>query len=637
MASRPRILEAVGRFATLDAPSSPRHPERRQKTMAYGPMTHSLLSPAPTWRRIAACWFIALTVTAIQPSICRPASVADAPDSTQESRTVDLAADLHRTARPVFPGRPHVALALAGGGARGLAHIGVLRALEENHIGVDLICGTSMGAIIGGLYAAGIGPDSLETIVRAINWRDLLANTPSRASLLLSQKEKTDDWFVSLPLHGLRPQWPNGATSGQRLYNFLSSLTEDATYRSGSDFDSLPVRFRAVATDLVTGERVVLADGELASAMRASTAFPLAIAPLREGNRLLADGGLVDPLPVQLADSLSDGPVVAINTTSGLAAAGQLRDPYMLANQATSVMTAPRLSAALAEADFVCVPALGTVTNVDFGAVDTIIAIGYEAGQVLARQILANTHQDHDPAIQGTERDGQATDRHVLAQIQFHGNTAITDSALQSALEQKVDQPYDRGDLMASLRRLERLYARRHYTLAAITGANWDTTNGNLSIAIDEAPLAGVDLSGNRSVKSWVILRNFPLKTGSPYNARQVAQGLADLHATGLFDQITAEVTRTDKGPRLHLNVTEKTADALRLGLHHNLEYQSEGFIQWAKINLFGLGNELTARAAVSRRRARDLSSHSPRTSPASRRWRSSPPPKTSIWRRTQS
>jgi outer membrane protein assembly factor BamA len=116
--------------------------------------------------------------------------------------------------------------------------------------------------------------------------------------------------------------------------------------------------------------------------------------------------------------------------------------------------------------------------------------------------------------------------------------------------------------------------------------------------------LAGIELSGNATVKNWVILRSFPLKIGTPYNSRKASRGLDDLHASGLFDQITAEVRHSRPGPILRLTLTERTTDALRLGLHHNLEYQTEGFVQWAKSNLLGLGNELTVHAQYAPRRA---------------------------------
>lgn len=494
-------------------------------------------------------------------------------------------------------GKVRVALALSGGGARGLSQIGVLRALEENGVEVDAICGVSMGAIVGGLYSAGIGPDSMETLVRRIDWGELLQNTPSRPSLLLSQKEKTADWFLSIPLKGIQPVWPTGATSGQRLYNYLSGLTQRATYLSGSDFDRLRVKYRAVSTDLVSGERAVFDHGELAFAMRASMAFPLAVAPLKEGRRMYADGGLIDPLPVELADSISDYPVVAINTGSGLSAIDKLDDPYALANQATTVMTSEALDRSWRAADFRCQPIHDELSNVDFDQLDSLITLGYVAGVRLARELHAN-HTRSSHGANGSETEPLM----MIKQVEFTGNSVLNDSVLNTVLGLSPARNYSIGEIRAGLRRVEDEYAAREFTLASVTSGTLDES-GLLQIEIDEAKLAGIELFGNVSVKNWVILRSFPLKIGTPYNARKAAQGFADLHASGLFEQITSEVSHSPAGPVLRISVTERSTDALRLGLHHNLEYQTEGFIQWAKTNLFGLGNELTAHAQYAPRR----------------------------------
>jgi predicted acylesterase/phospholipase RssA len=473
----------------------------------------------------------------------------------------------------------------------------VLRALEERGIEVDAICGVSMGAIVGGLYAAGVGPDSMESLVRQIDWGELLQNTPSRPSLLLSQKEKTADWFLSIPLKGIQPVWPTGATSGQRLYNYLSGLTQRATYLSGSDFDRLRVKYRAVSTDLVSGERTVFDRGELAFAMRASMAFPLAVAPLRDGQRMYADGGLIDPLPVELADSISECPVVAINTGSGLSPIGKLDDPYALANQATTVMTSEALARSWESADFRCQPIHDELSNVDFDQLDSLIALGYVAGLTLAQELHAR-HANPPNSADRAAADSPLIIRHV----EFTGNSVFADSILNDILGLDLNHRCSAEKIRAGLHRIENEYAVREFTLAAVTSAELDTS-GVLHIAIDEARLAGIELSGNTSVKNWVILRSFPLKIGTPYNARKAAQGFADLHASGLFEQITSEVSHSPAGPVLRISVTERSTDALRLGLHHNLEYQTEGFVQWAKANLFGLGNELTAHAQYAPRR----------------------------------
>lgn len=504
----------------------------------------------------------------------------------------------HATGCGVQPISPRISLALSGGGARGLSQIGVLKALEENGVEIDAICGVSMGAIIGGLYAAGLSPDSLEALVRTIDWGELLQNTPSRTGLLLSQKDKTADWFLSLPLRGFEPVWPTGATSGQRLYNFLSSLTERATYLSGSDFDSLQVRFRAVSTDLVSGERVVLGQGELAFALRASMAFPLAVSPLKDGNRLLADGGLIDPLPVGLADSLSDCPVAAINTGSGLSSIEKLDDPYALANQATTVMTSETLRRSWGSAHYRCAPIADELSNVDFDKLDSLIALGYSAGIRLAAEIRA----DHASAWPVASEGEGPSPRFRIDSVAFIGNATFSDSGLRQAMALDIGRDYGQPELLSAIQRIEDAYVSHDFSLASVTGAIWEST-GLLRITVNESPLAGIELSGNTTVKNWVVLRSFPLKIGTPYNSHRAAKGLDDLHASGLFEQITAEVHHSKAGPVLRLTLTERTTDALRLGLHHNLEYQTEGFVQWAKTNLFGLGNELTAHAQYAPRR----------------------------------
>jgi NTE family protein len=495
------------------------------------------------------------------------------------------------------PAHPRVALAMSGGGARGLAQIGVLRALEESGIEIDLIVGVSMGSIIGGLYASGAGPDSLEALVRHMEWGELLQNTPSRASLLLSQKDKAADWFLEIPMRGFRPVWPGGVTSGQKLYNYLSNLTQRATYLSHGNFDSLHVRFRAISTDLVSGRREVFSSGELALALRASMAFPLAVAPLRMNGELLADGGLIDPLPVDVADSLSECPVVAVNTASQLSPLGKLDNPYALAIQATSVMTAHALDEALAHADFVCEPVIEQVSNVEFNRLDSLLAYGYRAGCILAQQVLERFRGSGSVAAPGPVSTASVR----VDSLRVHGNTAFSDSALQAVLGSWLGRDIPIDTLHGKLRGIEQVYAARGYTLATITRAT--VGDGLLDVTIDEGALAGIETEGNHSVKNWVILRSFPLKRGTLYNAHRMSQGMADLHASGLFDQVTADVVRSDSGPKLKLQVTERTNDALRIGLHHNLEYQSEGFIQWAKENLFGLGNELTLHAQYAPRR----------------------------------
>ena len=209
----------------------------------------------------------------------------------------------HPAAEAAAP-RPRVGLVLGGGGARGLAHVGVLKVLEELRVPVDCIAGTSMGSIIGGLYASGMRPQAMDKTLQAIDWPQMFKDGPGRADLPFRTKEEqrvllTDkgvglkDWRVQLPL---------GMLQGQNLLLLLEELTLPAA--EVRDFDQLPIPFRAVATDLGTGEAVVLGHGELAKAMRASMSIPSALVPVELEGKLLADGGMADNVPVDVARNL---------------------------------------------------------------------------------------------------------------------------------------------------------------------------------------------------------------------------------------------------------------------------------------------------------------------------------------------
>ncbi len=210
--------------------------------------------------------------------------------------------------------RPKVAVVLAGGGARGIAHISVLKAIEEAGIPVDIVGGTSMGAIVGGFYAAGYTPSEIERIVRSVNWRLLFFDDNKSAHM--TYREKMD--FYRYPLrfffdkHGFYNS--GGILSGKNILRFFDALT--SPYPEKMDFSDLPCPFFCVATDVETGERVVLDKGSLAEAIRASMSFPGVFSPWEKDGRFLVDGGVVDNLPVQLAREYGADIVIAVNLNS---------------------------------------------------------------------------------------------------------------------------------------------------------------------------------------------------------------------------------------------------------------------------------------------------------------------------------
>ncbi len=313
------------------------------------------------------------------------------------------------------PDRPRVGLVLSGGGARGAAHVGVIRALEEMRIPIDAIAGTSMGAVVGGLYAAGLSGTEITDVFNALNWQDLLRDRAPRRDLVFRRKQD-DRSLLARGALGFRPGegvvLPLGLVQGQKITQVLRS----ATLRVGdvTDFDQLPTPFRALATDLETGEPVVLAAGDLATVLRASMSAPGVLAPVEIDGRLLVDGGLVDNLPVSLARAMGVDVIIAVDVSFPLAQRDGLESALDVTNQMIGIMVrrgTRESRAALAPTDVLIQPDLGRMTAVDFDRVPQVMAVGgaamYEVHGRLAElsqpaeqyaTYLAARRRVHDPS-----------------------------------------------------------------------------------------------------------------------------------------------------------------------------------------------------------------------------------------------
>src|SRR5215469_1150479 len=227
---------------------------------------------------------------------------------------------------PAAPTRPRICLVLSGGGARGAAQVGVLEALEKLRIPVDCIAGTSMGAIVGGLYAAGMTPEDLEAQMNRPAIQDDMANVTPRNRLTYTQKQDQLKYLlrVEFGYNGGHFIFPEGIANGNAPSRILNVLT--LAQEPGTDFDKLPIPFRAVATDIENGEMVVLDHGSLADAIRASLSIPGLYPPVRIDGHLLMDGGLSRNLPVDVARKMGADVVIAVNIGTPLAKGEQLTD-----------------------------------------------------------------------------------------------------------------------------------------------------------------------------------------------------------------------------------------------------------------------------------------------------------------------
>lgn len=287
--------------------------------------------------------------------------------------------------------RPKVALVLSGGGARGFAHIGVLRALQELRIPIDFVVGTSMGSVVGGAYAAGSSVEQLEQLVRRTDWNAVVADRPPRDELFYRRRE--EDLLlpsrIEFGLHSDGVSLPPAAAGNEALELALTSVLPPGARDKPANLLQLP--FRSVASDLVTGELVELSDAPLFLAMRASLAVPGVFAPVRVNDRLLVDGGLVRNLPVDVARQMGADIIIAVNVGTPLAPEKDLVSAVSVAQQMLQILTEQNVQRSLRELrpnDVLLQPNLGGIGFLDFGRYDRAMKEGEAAVRAMSDKLV---------------------------------------------------------------------------------------------------------------------------------------------------------------------------------------------------------------------------------------------------------
>jgi len=284
--------------------------------------------------------------------------------------------------------RPKIGVALEGGGAMGLAHIGVLKWFEEHHIPVDYVAGTSMGGLVGGFYATGMSPNELKTLIDGMDWRKILSDRTLYEDLAFRRKEDQRAYPNSL-IFGLRRglTLPAGLNAGHQIGLIIDRVT--LQYNEAPSFDALPVPFRCVATDLVSGKPHVFQDGSLAVALRATMSIPGAFSPVHEGKAVYVDGGLLDNLPTDVVRQMGAEIVIAVHLERAPVDAKDIQSVFSVLNHSVRVVLNENELRSLAQADAVVSVALTEYSTVDYTKSAQIMQRGYEAANARARLLEA--------------------------------------------------------------------------------------------------------------------------------------------------------------------------------------------------------------------------------------------------------
>ncbi|HEX6996647.1 MAG TPA: patatin-like phospholipase family protein [Gammaproteobacteria bacterium] len=354
-----------------------------------------------------------------------------------------------RSCAPIGHEGPSVGLVLSGGGARGGAHVGVLRALEELRVPVDCIAGTSIGAVVGGFYASGMSVEDIQQVARSIDWDAAFLNFTPREYRSFRRK-RDDDLFLVNQRPGLNEgefELPIGLVQGQVIDMILSRVTAPAA--GVEDFDRLAVPFRAVAADIVTGEAVILGSGDLTRAVRASMSLPAALTPIELDGRLLVDGGIAMNLPVEVAKDMGADVVIAVDISSALLPRESISSVLNITSQLTNLLTRHGVEeqrALLDEDDVLLVPEFDDeLTSATFERLVEAFQNGYEA-------VMEHRDELEPLALDEAAYREHVDSRHdprwdeppVVEFVSLDNDSGIADSIIRARLDGiEIGQPLD--------------------------------------------------------------------------------------------------------------------------------------------------------------------------------------------------
>lgn len=560
---------------------------------------------------------------------------------------------------------PKIGLALSGGGARGIAHIGVIKVLVENNIPINFIVGTSMGNIVGGLYASGYTIDEIWNLAQTINWTEIIQDQPSRLSLFLSQKEVRNRHLLSIRIKNFKPYIPSAISPGQKLYNQLSDLILSAPYQTISSFNDLKIPFRAIATDLISGKKVVFQDGDLAQVMLASSAIPLLFSPVQIDSMLLMDGGILENIPVKELKNSDLDLIIGVDTTSPLRSKDDILLPWQLADQVTTIMQENQKSVSRKMADIVIKPELYNRTNTDFDSLDVAYEAGINAANETLSKILAKIKNLRNKNFTSNktwniskiefenERDIQKfiplsilnkkiwTEKEislflenlyhsgffynleanlvekgssvlnlqiqnsiypVIKNIRFSQNNSLSDSLILYNLKNSKGKRFNLFDWQQDRERILKIYRKNNFSKACIKIEKLYFSSGLLEITVDEGKVETLELVGNEHTKRSIILREYPIKPSDLFRKNLAQQGSNNIFSLDFFDRVQPEYFWREDKLNIKLNVVEKPTKVFLFSYNFSRDDRLNTLFRWVDSNLFGYGSRLIVSSILGKR-----------------------------------
>lgn len=529
-------------------------------------------------------WLSGLSMTTLQRffgflacSLCVNLSLEAAPIGSPCQQVVD---------------RPCTALVLGGGGARGGAHLGVIRQLEAQHIPIDLIVGTSIGAFVGGLYASGHSPDEIEKILQTLDWGAGFTDKVSRDEMPLRRSQQRDQYAIHLDI-GLGidgVKIPKGLLLGQAMAELIERAY--GVQSANQHFDQLPIPFRAIATNLRNKDTVILAQGSLLAAVQASMSIPGVVQPMRLDGKVLVDGGVANNLPISVAKQLGASRIIAVAIDAPLREETQLDSAFAVTEQLTSFLVRQEVEQQkklLTDHDLLLEPDLTGIETLAFEKMGLAIAAGNASAKANQAQLATFSVSQSYPVWQYAQRK-KLEQQNLISKVTLLNQSALADEVLLERLQINPGQTYSGHQLTAAIHHLyglDRFERVRHQLRAQTDGSqeliveaedkSWGPGFLNFNFLMDD------DFNSNRRVQLAAAYNRTNL---SPYGAEwynELAIGTDKLFSSELYwplynsnTFVSAKAYRTvgtlivegEDGLSLGEFIRQETVLGVRAGIH---------------------------------------------------------------------
>lgn len=461
-----------------------------------------------------------------------------------------------------------LAIVLSGGGARGFSQIGVLKAFEEEGIYPDHIIGTSIGAIIGGLYASGYSADELDSIARSTDWNSLLgfSEVQDRTKKLPDQKSYFDRNLIRFRFDNFQLVLPESISKGFPIRYFLQNLIWKAPFKTYGKFSELKYNFRAVATDLYSTKTVALDSGNLVNSILASSAIPLRYPTVTIDSMILVDGGVKANIPVASAFDFSPDKIIAVNTTSPLRDFDDLNSPIAIADQVISILMKDIADSLAALSDIVIKPNIGSYSNSDFSNLDSLIEQGYIAAKQAIRKYALNKISDAQKRKLKYKFEEKISNNFPELQNEFNSRTEAIKFLIQQGYNFAVINEEELLDVQTAI------------------------------LKVDLGRIEEVNI--NSMVSSFLIRRELKFSKGDFANVESLNESYENLMSTGLFKNIDIEIDKLSKGISININATENPSQNLLLGFRIDNYRNTQAGVDIYNDNLLNTGGRVGLRIA---------------------------------------